>query len=101
MCFRKSGPFQIPSRMCTHPLTTLLDHLLRLSSDKGVEWLMLARHGPIPPAQLPLFHTTLPADYDLRSGLLLKCLEGVAAWADEQADEVDLRVVILRDPHLL
>lgn len=56
---------------------------------------------PVLPAHLTLLDGSLAADYDLRPGVLLHGLQRVSARSDQQPDEVDVRMFLLRDQHLV
>ena len=68
----------------------------------GVQRLVLSWQGlSILPSHLPLLHAPLPADDDLGSGVFLHVLQGVPSRPDQQTHEVDVRVVVLGDHHLV
>ena len=78
-------------------------HRLRIRGGYvGVQWLVLSwQRLPVLPSNLPFLHAPLPAYDDLGSGVLLHVLQGVPSWSDQQADKVDVRVVVLGDHHLV
>ena len=67
-----------------------------------MERFILAREGlTVPGGHLALLDAALAPDNDLGPGLLLQGLERVAARPNDEPDEVDLRVAVLRDQHLV
>lgn len=92
---------------------SLLDHLIDLGhgfldglrvhgSDVGMQWLVLARQRlAVLATDLALLDGAFAADDDLGTRLFLHRFESVASWPNEEADKVDLRVVILRNHHFV
>merc|ERR1719410_465520 len=80
----------------------LLDALRVRGRDVCVQRLVLARQRlPVLPADLALLDAALAADDDLGAGVLLHVLESVTSRTDQKAHEVDVRMTVLRDHHLV
>ena len=82
-------------------LHSLLDDLLVGAGDVGVEGFILAGQRTLSRLQLSLLDGALPTNDYLSTGLRFQRFQRVATRADQQADEVDFGVVVLRDPHLI
>ena len=78
-------------------------HRLRIArGDERVQRLVLARQRlPVLAPHLTLLYRALAADDDLGARVLLHRLQRVAARPDQQPDEVDIGVLLLRDEHLV
>lgn len=80
----------------------LLHRLGRARRDERVQRLILAgQRLPIFAAHLALLHRPLATDYDLGARVLLHRLQRVAARSDQQAHKVDVRMLLLRNEHLV
>lgn len=84
-------------------LVHCLPYCLRIGcGDERMQGLVLARQRlAILASHLALLHRTLAANYDLGARILLHGLERVAARPDEQAHEINVRMLFLRDQHLV
>ncbi|GMR49822.1 hypothetical protein PMAYCL1PPCAC_20016, partial [Pristionchus mayeri] len=79
-----------------------LDAVTVWSRHVRVQRLVLARERlTVLPRQLALLDRALASDDNLRPALSLERLQRIAPGADEQSDEVEVRVVVLRYPHLV
>jgi len=83
------------------PLDRLLDTLQVVAGHKGMQWLILAGHWAILAPHLAFFDRAFATDYDFGASILLHRLERVASGSNEQTHEVDVRIGLLRNHHLV
>jgi len=81
---------------------SFLDTLGIRGSNVGMERLVLTRQGlTIFPPDLALLDTALATNNDLSSGLFLHVLQSVSSGSNQQSHEVNVRVIVLRNHHLV
>lgn len=84
------------------PIDGLLHRFRITSRDKSVQWFVLTwQRLAILTAHFAFLDGTLATDYDLGTGVLFHGLEGIATWSNQQTDKVDVRMLFLRDEHLV
>jgi len=91
----------LPHNLVDHG-NSCLHFLLSCSCNHGVQRLILSGHGLASnSSNFPLLHRALATDDDLATSIFLHFLLCVSSGSNEQADEVDVWVLFLREKHFV